>query len=134
MLKNIKEYFFIFETHSCVKSKSIFNFRGKIDSFWVAPESGLIGQAKKLAPFRVYFRESLQNKTKNIFLSRILKMTEAVFKNHEELAYLDLCKKIIETGNEKGLQIFISGIIFSIIIRLSEEITTRFIFQAVFVL
>ena len=54
-------------------------------------------------------------------------MTEAVFKNHEELAYLDLCKKIIETGNEKGLQIFISGIIFSSFIRLSEDI-----FQAVF--
>lgn len=59
-------------------------------------------------------------------------MTEAVFKNHEELAYLDLCKKIIETGNEKGLLIFLSGIIFSNIIRLSEEITTLF-FAAVFV-
>ena len=39
-------------------------------------------------------------------------MTEAVFKNHEELAYLDLCKKIIETGNEKGLQKFITDYIF----------------------
>lgn len=53
-------------------------------------------------------------------------MTEAVFKNHEELAYLDLCKKIIETGNEKGLQIFISDIMFSNIVRLSEEITIPF--------
>ena len=90
---------------------------------------------KKLAPFRVYFRESLENKTKNIFLTKILKMTEAVFKNHEELAYLDLCKKIIETGNEKGLQIFISDSIFLNIVRLSEEIT-RYndpIFRGVFV-
>ena len=64
-------------------------------------------------------------------------MTEAVSKNHEEVAYLDLCKKIIETGNEKGLQIFISGIIFSNIIRLSEEIsrdTDHVHFSGVFVL
>ena len=34
---------------------------------------------------------------------RNIKSSKMTFQNHEEIAYLELCKRIIETGNEKGL-------------------------------
>ena len=67
----------------------------------------LIGQAKKkLAPFRVYFRESLQNKTKNIFCQESKKWRKPFLKIMKNLLTSIYARKLLKLEMRKVCEYF----------------------------